>query len=116
MHTAGVETTTGPLGQGVGNSVGMAIAAKWLAAHFNRPGFEIFNYNVYVICSDGDMMEGVGSEAASLAGHLKLSQSLLDLRQQSCHARWSGGLVVQRRRGGALPGLRMECAPRRRRE
>jgi transketolase len=70
--TGGVETTTGPLGQGVGNSVGMAIAGQWLAAHFNRPGFEIFNYNVYAFCGDGDMMEGVGSEAASLAGHLKL--------------------------------------------
>ena len=69
---AGVETTTGPLGQGVGNSVGMAIAAQWLGAHYNRPGFEIFNYNVYAVCGDGDMMEGVGSEAASLAGHLKL--------------------------------------------
>ena len=71
--TAGVETTTGPLGQGVGNSVGMAIASKWLAAHFNQSGFEIFNYNVYALCGDGDMMEGVASEAASLAGHLKLS-------------------------------------------
>jgi transketolase len=70
--TAGVETTTGPLGQGVGTSVGMAIAGLWLAAHYNRPGFEIFTYNVYTICSDGDMMEGIGSEAASLAGHLKL--------------------------------------------
>jgi transketolase len=70
--TAGVETTTGPLGQGIGNSVGMAIAAQWLAAHFNRPSFEIFNYNVYAFCGDGDLMEGVGSEAASLAGHLKL--------------------------------------------
>jgi len=69
---AGVETTTGPLGQGVGNSVGMAIASQWLAAHFNRPGFEIFDYNVYAFCGDGDLMEGVGSEAASLAGHLKL--------------------------------------------
>jgi transketolase len=71
-HTAGVETTTGPLGQGIGNTVGMAIAANWLAANFNRPGFEIFNYNVYAFCGDGDLMEGVGSEAASLAGHLKL--------------------------------------------
>ena len=71
--TAGVETTTGPLGQGVGTSVGMAIASKWLGARFNRPGFEIFDYNVYTFCSDGDLMEGVGSEAASLAGHLKLS-------------------------------------------
>ena len=71
--TAGVETTTGPLGQGCGNSVGMAIAGKWLAAHFNQPGFDVFNYKVYAICGDGDMMEGVASEAASLAGHLKLS-------------------------------------------
>ena len=71
--TSGVETTTGPLGQGVGNSVGMAIAAKWLAANFNRPDFEIFDYNVYAMCSDGDLMEGIGGEAASLAGHLKLS-------------------------------------------
>src|SRR6478672_5990985 len=70
--TAGVETTTGPLGQGVGNSVGMAIAARWLAEHFNRSAFEIFNYNVYTFCSDGDLMEGIGSEAASLAGHLRL--------------------------------------------
>jgi transketolase len=71
--TSGVETTTGPLGQGCGNSVGMAMASKWLAARYNQPGFDIFHYNVYVICSDGDMMEGVASEAASLAGHLKLS-------------------------------------------
>jgi transketolase len=71
--TTGVETTTGPLGQGVGNSVGMAIASKWLAANFNKPGFEIFNFNVYSICGDGDLMEGVAAEAASLAGHLKLS-------------------------------------------
>ena len=70
--TAGVETTTGPLGQGVGNSVGMAITGKWLAERYNRPGFELFNYNVYAFCGDGDMMEGVSSEAASLAGHLKL--------------------------------------------
>src|SRR5256885_9415249 len=71
-HTAGVETTTGPLGQGCGNSVGMAIAARWLAAEFNRPDVTLFDYDVYAFCSDGDMMEGVASEAASLAGHLKL--------------------------------------------
>jgi len=71
--TTGVETTTGPLGQGVGNSLGMAVAGKWLAANFNRPGFDIFDYNVYAMCSDGDLMEGIGGEAASLAGHLKLS-------------------------------------------
>lgn len=71
-HTTGVETTTGPLGQGCGNSVGMAIASKWLAARYNKPGFELFNFNVYNQCSDGDLMEGVACEAASLAGHLKL--------------------------------------------
>ena len=71
--TTGVETTTGPLGQGVGNSLGMAIGSKWLAANFNRPDFEVFDYNVYAMCSDGDLMEGIGGEAASLAGHLKLS-------------------------------------------
>jgi transketolase len=70
---AGVETTTGPLGQGVGNSVGMAIASKWLGTYFNRPGFELFDFAVYALCGDGDMMEGVSSEAASLAAHLKLS-------------------------------------------
>jgi transketolase len=69
---SGVETTTGPLGQGVATSVGMAIAEKWLANHFNRPGFEIFNYNIYAVCGDGCMMEGISSEAASLAGHLGL--------------------------------------------
>jgi transketolase len=71
--TSGVETTTGPLGQGAGNSVGMAIAGKWLGENFNRPGFDIFNFSVYTVCGDGDLMEGVASEAASLAGHLKLS-------------------------------------------
>ncbi len=69
---SGVETTTGPLGQGVATSVGMAIAEKWLANHFNRRGFEIFNYNIYALCGDGCMMEGISSEAASLAGHLGL--------------------------------------------
>jgi transketolase len=69
---SGVETTTGPLGQGVATSVGMAIGEKWLAAHYNRPDFEIFDYNIYAICGDGCMMEGISSEAASLAGHLGL--------------------------------------------
>jgi transketolase len=72
-HTPGVEVTTGPLGQGAGMSVGMAVAARWKAHHFNRGGLELFNYRVFAICSDGDMMEGVSSEAASLAGHWKLS-------------------------------------------
>jgi transketolase len=69
---SGVETTTGPLGQGVATSVGMAIGEKWLAAHYNRPGFEIFDYNIYAVCGDGCMMEGISSEAASLAAHLGL--------------------------------------------
>jgi transketolase len=70
--TSGVETTTGPLGQGVATSVGMAIAGLWLAERYNRPGFTVFDYNVYVICGDGDLMEGISSEAGSIAGHLKL--------------------------------------------
>src|SRR5688500_14946244 len=71
--TSGIETTTGPLGQGVATSVGMAIAGKWQAVHFNRPGFDMFDYDVYALAGDGCMMEGIASEAASLAGHLKLS-------------------------------------------
>jgi transketolase len=69
---SGVETTTGPLGQGVATSVGMAIAQKWLANRYNRPGFEIFDYNIYAVCGDGCLMEGISSEAASLAAHLGL--------------------------------------------
>ncbi len=71
--TSGVETTTGPLGQGVATSVGMALASRWMAEYFNRPGFEMVNYNVYALAGDGCMMEGVSGEAASVAGHLKLS-------------------------------------------
>jgi transketolase len=71
--TTGVETTTGPLGQGCGNSVGMALAERALAARFNRPGFTLFDHDVYVLCGDGDMMEGISGEAASVAGHLALS-------------------------------------------
>ena len=71
--TSGVETTTGPLGQELGNSVGMAIAERWLEARFNRPGAALFDYRVYALCGDGDLMEGVSHEAASLAGHLRLS-------------------------------------------
>ncbi len=71
-HTTGVETTTGPLGAGCGNSVGMAIAEKWLAARYNKPGFTLFDHNIYTLCGDGDMMEGVSSESASLAAHLEL--------------------------------------------
>ena len=69
---SGVETTTGPLGQGVATSVGMAVGQKWLAHRYNRPGFELFDYNIYAVCGDGCMMEGIASEAASLAAHLGL--------------------------------------------
>src|SRR5260221_3179951 len=69
---SGVETTTGPLGQGAATSVGMAMAEKWLCQHYNRPGFEIFNYNIYTVCGDGCLMAGIASEASSLAGHLGL--------------------------------------------
>jgi transketolase len=72
-HTTGVEATTGPLGQGIGMSVGMAMAARWKANHFNRLNLPLFDYRIFAICSDGDLMEGVGSEAASLAGHLRLA-------------------------------------------
>ena len=71
--TSGVETTTGPLGQGVATSVGMAIASQWSAAHFNKPGFEMFDFDVYAFCGDGDFMEGVSSEAGSVAGHQRLA-------------------------------------------
>lgn len=71
--TSGVECTTGPLGQGVATSVGLALAQRWLAATYNRPGFDLYDYNVYALCGDGDMMEGISSEAASIAGHLRLS-------------------------------------------
>jgi transketolase len=71
--TTGVETTTGPLGQGLGNSVGMAMAARWYESHFNQPDAALFDYRVYALCGDGDMMEGISHEAASLAGHLQLS-------------------------------------------
>jgi transketolase len=69
---SGVETTTGPLGSGIATSVGMAIGQKWLANRFNKPGFDVFDYNIYAVCGDGCLMEGIGSEAASLAGHLQL--------------------------------------------
>src|SRR5665213_2364201 len=71
---AGIEATTGPLGQGFANGVGMAIAQQYLAARYNKPGFDLFDYQIYVICSDGDMMEGITSEAASIAGNLRLGK------------------------------------------
>ena len=76
-HTPGVETTTGPLGQGLGNAVGMAIAERWLADRFNRPGFKVVDHHTYVFAGDGDLMEGLAQEAASLAGHLALDKLVL---------------------------------------
>src|SRR6204780_5644875 len=73
----GVEVTTGPLGQGVGNAVGLAIAERWLAATFNRPGHEVVNHHTYVMASDGDMMEGVAAEAASIAGQFRLGRLIV---------------------------------------
>lgn len=72
-ETSGVETTTGPLGQGIGNSVGMALASRWFAARYDEPDYDLFGYRVYALCSDGDLMEGMSGEAASIAGHLGLS-------------------------------------------
>jgi transketolase len=91
--TAGVETTTGPLGQGFGNAVGMALAERNLADRFNRPGLEVVAHHTYVLCSDGDMMEGVTSEAASLAGHLGLGKDLPVRRQRHLDRRIYGSVV-----------------------
>ena len=109
-HTAGVEATTGPLGQGVSMSVGMAIAEKWLAAHYNQPDHTIVDYNIYTLCSDGDMMEGVASEAASLAAHLKLDNLCWIYDFQPRHAGRPLLLDVQRECWSAISGLWLECA------
>src|SRR5690606_33353765 len=77
FHTPGVETTTGPLGQGFSNAVGMALAGRWLAAHYNRPDFPLFDFTVYTIASDGDLMEGISHEAGALAGHLGLGNLIV---------------------------------------
>ena len=114
--TSGVETTTGPLGQGVATSVGMAIASKWQGARYNRPGFDLFDFDVYAIAGDGCLMEGVSGEAASIAGHLEARQPLLDLRQQPHHDRRQDPPRLRRRRRCPLHGLRLERDPGRRRQ
>ena len=116
VETTGVETTTGPLGQGCGNSVGMAIASRWLAAHFNQPDFDLFDFNVFTLCSDGDMMEGISNEAASIAGHLKLSNLcwIYDDNHITIEGRHRTGL--QRRRGHAVQGAGLERDPLPRRQ
>ena len=114
--TTGVETTTGPLGQGVANSVGMAMGSRYLGQHLNRPGLPLFDYNVYAICSDGDLMEGVASEAASLAGHLRLGNLCWIYDDNTITI--EGAHRTRLRRGGRdpVPGLWLAGAARRRRQ
>ena len=113
---SGVETTTGPLGQGIATSVGMAIGERWLADRYNRPGFELFDYNIYAVCGDGCLMEGVGAEAASLAGHLGLDHLCWIFDNNHITIEGSTDLDVHRGRRDPLPGLRMERAARGRRQ
>ena len=103
-HTTGVETTTGPLGQGVANAVGMAIAERLLAARFNQPDQSIVDHRVWGFCSDGDLMEGVASEAASLAGHLRLGKLTLIYDDNHITIEGSTGLAF-----GEDVGLRYEA-------
>ena len=107
---SGVETTTGPLGQGVATSVGMGIGQKWLANRYNQPGFEIFDYNIYAVCGDGCMMEGISSEAASLAGHLGLDNLCWVYDNNHHHHRGRHQHHLHGRCCGPVPGLRMERA------
>ena len=103
--TSGVEATTGPLGQGVATSVGMAIAGKWLAATYNKPGFDLFDFNVYALSGEGCLMEGVGSEAASLAGHLKLSNLCWIFDNNNVTIDGHTDITFTRGRGQAVRGL-----------
>ena len=114
--TSGVETTTGPLGQGVATSVGMAIAGRWLAQHFNRPGFALFDYDVYALCGDGCMMEGISSEAASLAGHLKLSNLCWIYDNNHITIEGNTALAFSDDVAARFLGLRLERHARRRRQ
>ena len=113
---SGVETTTGPLGQGVATSVGMAIAEKWLADRYNKPGFDVFDYDIFAVCGDGCMMEGVASEAASLAGHLGLDNLCWALGQQPHHHRRQYRHHLHGRRRRPVSRLWLECPAGRRRQ
>ncbi len=114
--TVGVEATTGPLGQGIGNAVGMAIAEAHLAARFNRPGFEIVDHLTYALVTDGDLMEGVSSEAASLAGHQRLGKLICFYDDNHISIDGSTDLTFTEDRGGPVRRLRLACAACRRRE
>ena len=106
--TPGVETTTGPLGQGITNAVGMALAEKLLAAEFNRDGHAIVDHHTYVFLGDGCLMEGISHEACALAGAWKLNKLVARLRRQRHLHRRPGHALVHRRHAGALQGLRLE--------
>lgn len=112
-HTAGVETTTGPLGQGFSNGVGMGIAQKYLAAYFNRPGHDVLDYKIYALVSDGDLMEGVASEAASLAGHLKLDNLiyLYDDNHMSIEGHTTVAFTEDRAKRFEAYGWHVQCVP-----
>ena len=114
--TSGVETTTGPLGQGIATSVGMAIGQKWLASRYNRPGFEIFDYNIYAVCGDGCMMEGVGSEAASLAAHLGLDNLCWVYDNNHITIEGNTRITFTEDIADPVPGLRVERPAGRRRQ
>ena len=115
-HTEGIEVTTGPLGQGFANGVGMAFAERFLAATFNRPHHELVDHHVYAICSDGDLMEGVSYEAASIAGHERTREAHLLLRRQPHHDRRHHRDLLHRGSREAVRGPRLARAARRRRE
>ena len=115
-ETPGVETTTGPLGQGVGNAVGMAMAERFLAERFNGPGRRIVDHRTWALVSDGDLMEGIASEAASLGGHLRLGKLKLIYDRQPHHHRRAHRPLLQRGRGRPLRRLRLARAARGRRQ
>ena len=114
--TSGVETTTGPLGQGSPPASAWRSPGSWLAAHFNRPGFDLFDYNVYALCGDGDMMEGITGEAASLAGHLEARPTSAGSTTTTRSPSRATPTGLLRRRRHALHRLRLERHPRRRRQ